>query len=79
MWDWEEVKFIVAILIFCFVLIFLVAGLVMLSEIPGKNLFNEKHGTDYSLIEWTFAQSTIKNYIHTGEEKTLNIKLKEEK
>ena len=55
--------------------VLIIFSLVMLSEVPEKNLWNKTYGTNYSIVEWVFTKDTIKNYVHKGEQKTLNLKL----
>jgi len=73
----EEFRLIVTIVVgvlLCMLLVFVViVGMTMLCEIPERAMFNEKFETNYGAIEWCFAESTIKDYIHQGEQKKFNI------
>ena len=73
--DFLTVLFISVAVLTLFALVFAaMSGLLMLCEIPERSMFNEKFGTEYGAIEWLFAEGTIKDYIHQGEQKLLNIK-----
>ncbi len=84
--DWEEFKegikifiSVAGVVICLFILLFslLICGS-MLCEIPERGMFNQKFGTNYTAIQWCFAEDTIKEYIHTGENKTLNLNINNE-
>jgi len=54
-----------------------ILGLMMLLEIPERTLFNDKFGTNYTPIQWCLGENIIKDYIHKGEQKQLNINITE--
>lgn len=73
------IKEIVGFFVCVVIAVMLLFGLIMLCEIPERRLFNEKFDTAYTAIQWLFASNMIKDYIHQGEQKVLNVNLAEEK
>ena len=75
----EEFRLIVMIVVgalLCMLLGFVaVVGMTMLCEIPERAMFNEKFETNYGAIQWCFAETTIKDYIHQGEQKKFNVNI----
>ena len=55
---WDVVRFIC----FIFVLVGAVVGVAVLCEIPPCNMYNEIHGTNYSVVQFAFCGDIIKNY-----------------
>ncbi len=45
------------------------------SSARNSKLYNAHFGTNYTAADFFWAGSTIKDYIHKGEQKTHNIKL----
>jgi len=68
------------------VLIFLLMVLTAIMVITGigiikininRNVFNTQYKTNYTLVEWFFAEDLIKNYLITGEKKRLDVNFSE--
>ena len=72
--DWES-NVLGYMVIFMFLMI--VVGLPLLTIIKRKTevaVFNKAHNTKYTLQEWLFAESTIKDYINDGKHQTIKLK-----
>jgi len=74
--DWAQYLLIICIVVFgMFIVTGFVTGLVVISDNYEVKAFNRIHGTDYTLGEWFWAQSTIKDY-HLGKVQNINLNVK---
>ncbi len=53
----------------------IVLGLTAIIQTPERALFNKHFGTNYTAVQWVTSEKTIKDYIHAGENKRLNINI----